>query len=114
LDFTDLKGGNFEKAKKYISDYSDFEFPRNSVYWRALMDFKRIRNLILHQGGEISKTDKHIIRIIQKYSGLKENELEYKIALSMDFINRVAITINSFFAEFGELNQDILKSQKTT
>lgn len=109
LEVTDLKGSNFTKTKKYISDYSDFEFPRNSNYWRELMDFKRVRNLILHCGGEIRKGDNNINRIISDYSELEEGRLEYKVAFSMDFIIRVADTIKLFFKEFAKRNSDVFK-----
>ena len=96
LDINDLKGKGIEQARNYLIKVAGIDFPSNEI-WSEIMNFKDIRNFIVHNEGILNKSKK--AEKIRGYIGRRQDIFidGDKIILSSDYCKHVINIIAEFF-----------------
>lgn len=99
ITVADLKGQNYiDRASDYISKVLPAEFPASSAEWREIQVFRRVRNYIVHNAGEVSResTDRNSIEdYARQHPDLLRLDAD-KIALEPLFCTRVLQVFRTF------------------
>jgi len=94
----DLKGGLYERNKKFLRAIGGFDKP-NDRSWESIGDIYALRNTIAHHGGivEGSNTEKRVMSLMNKVPGIsipsagmlniEKSFCEHSISTVQDFID---------------------------
>ena len=100
---SDLKGQGITLYKNYLKKYSGFAFPDNSQYWQDINRYNELRNIIIHNAGEIDNpADQRYAKIkdfIDKNTNIALNEYN-QIIISEEFMREVVRNIRGFLIDF--------------
>lgn len=98
----DLKAnGIIETAKKYLEIVIGIKFPSSGTTWQEIKQVQRIRNLFVHNDGQLkgSEGDKRPIKqYINNSQFLKLDQYE-RIIITKGFSDHCLLLFNKFFAE---------------
>ena len=116
LSISHIKGQNYiDKAKVYFSKVLCARFPSNSKEWQEIQIYRRIRNCIVHNGGEI-KENTADRRAIEQF--IKTNEglvsiTDDRIFLTKGFCEKMLDTTQGFFNLLGESLVDFVNQNES-
>jgi len=103
LKVNEISGSAIERSKTYLTKLAGIRIG-NDVSWSGLRDLAKIRNIVLHAGGEIARPDlKEDIRRLQaQYPGgilLQEPWLGApdEIRISLSFCKQMLTEVEQFF-----------------
>ena len=100
IKINDLKGDGIFRAKIYLKKVVGIEFPDQSTSWEDIVDYNKIRNIIVHNNGKLddSQKSKRIEEFIKKKSSIKLNNLKF-IKFNDNFSLEIISTIKEFLDE---------------
>jgi hypothetical protein len=106
LRHQDLRGDGLRRASDFIEKVCDLPFQRRKETWDELMTMGKIRNVIIHRGGDIGPNaeaqndDRAIWTYIEKNAskGISTNEGNC-LRLGQDFCKHALAVIYKFFDE---------------
>ncbi|MED3821394.1 hypothetical protein ABE112_29030 [Priestia aryabhattai] len=111
VKYSSISGKGIEKAKVYLSDVVQLNFPSGSQEWQKINDYQNIRNCFAHSEGIVKDEDKKLIRSIEKLDNVNvqgDVVIGKSIILSKDFISNFIETIKAFWEMIEEPYLEIL------
>ncbi len=109
LSFSDLSGKGIDRAINYLEKVASLDVHKTSSEWNHIKSIQKIRNLIVHQDGNLKdhqgnpvKAAIDYVNKIESLSGDKE------IIIEKGFLSHV---IEKYDSYFSLLNQSILASK---
>lgn len=101
ISHTDIKGNGIFKAKTYLKKVAKIEFPDQITSWGNIVNYNKIRNLIVHNDGllDSEKKYKEMKKLIETNELLITISEQRKIMLSEKSCPEVIKDIESFFKE---------------
>lgn len=110
---SDLKGGIFERSRKYLECFSKFTNPSKEV-WDLINCIYEVRNILVHNNGFIHdsrKSAKYIRQFINKRSDISETNDLIKLEASFCFF--ALETVSLFLTSLREEVQRLCNNVKT-
>jgi len=114
VKYGSLSGKGIEKAKVYLSDVVNLDFPSNSQEWQKIKDYQNIRNCFAHSEGIINEGDKKLIHSVEKIDSVSiigyeaDITMGRSIHLEKDFINNLINTLKDFWVLIEEQYLELL------
>jgi len=99
LEISDIRDKGIFAAKTYIEKVANFPFPEQSSYWKDICVYNKIRNCIVHRGGQIADRDKKLIEKFTKRKLSIDLILEKDISLSEGFCLKLVNIMEDFLEE---------------
>jgi hypothetical protein len=105
----DISGRGIKKSEKYLKKVIKIDFPSDSKHWKALEDYSKIRNVLIHSDGLFPNNNKEFSSLLTKYRGLNlhtyYDENNY-ITLEKEFVLDVLENVRNFFLQLQkEMNK---------
>lgn len=103
VHYSDMKGRGIERAQRYLKKIVGIVFPDRSPVWTEILRYKDLRNIIVHNGGEVgvAKDDERSKRVkdyIEKKASIHLDN-QGRIQLTLDFTLGVIDAMERFFEE---------------
>ncbi|MFE3898339.1 MULTISPECIES: hypothetical protein [unclassified Priestia] len=111
VKFKSINGKGIERAKTYLSDVVQLNFPSDSKEWNLISDYQNIRNCFAHSEGIVTKDDNKVMKSVQKLKALGVNGDDFlgkSIYLHKEFIFNFIKVINSFWRMIEDQYLEIL------
>ena len=94
LELSDINGKGIQQASIYLKKVLRVNFPNNSKEWKYIKNANLIRNCIVHNNGDISKSrnEKKIRNIVDDMSSININEIDHihlESKFCLEFIDNV-------------------------
>jgi len=99
IEISDIRDKGIFAAKTYIEKVANFPFPEQSSYWKDICVYNKIRNCIVHRGGQIADRDKKLIEKFTKRKLSIDLILEKDISLSEGFCLKFVNIMEDFLEE---------------
>lgn len=102
LDIKDITGQGIVRAQSYLKKVMNVDFPDNSQQWNDIMGYNVIRNLIVHNDGELgdNETSKKVKAFVQGKTSVQI--IDDKLQLQQEFCIGFIKTINGFMDSLVE------------
>ena len=99
ISYDDLKGSLFERSRKFLETFGEFQKPRQRL-WELVGYFYNIRNIFIHNGGilEGSVPEKRIRHLMKQVPGLSNPSMGV-FEIERSFCEFTIETISEFFKE---------------
>lgn len=100
IKLTDLRGEGIVRAKNYLKKVVKIDFPDQTPSWDDIIMYNRMRNFIVHNGGQLDNNDqaKQVESFISARPSITLDHLR-NIQFSKDFCGEVINTLRSFFGD---------------
>ncbi|MBD1222762.1 hypothetical protein [Virgibacillus halodenitrificans] len=106
VKLSDLKHSGIGRAKNYLSKVCNIDFPSRTDAWNQITNYQKIRNIITHQGNEISikKSEKTNISLFNSVVGIRlvDRVMHYEVKFDEEFCEGFSKILYSFFASLEE------------
>lgn len=76
LSLKDISGNGIYRSSNYLKKVCDISSCFGSKEWHTIMDFNKIRNVLVHSDGVFPKENIRLTKIISKYKEISLYELE--------------------------------------
>jgi hypothetical protein len=97
LNLDELRGNGIVRAHNYLSRVCEIKVPKGK-YWRELLDYNALRNVIVHPDGE--ENHRTLLGLIRENPYLEKDSLD--IYLAAPFCREVIASARDFFAQLEE------------
>ncbi|MCY8473303.1 hypothetical protein [Bacillus halotolerans] len=107
----ELKGNGIQRASSFIKKVKKEYFPDDTKEWNFIQNANKIRNCIVHCGGDIEKAkEPEIVR--NAVNGLKNVKVDIhnNILLNEDFCTEFIDVVDKFLSDLYRIDSEILKS----
>lgn len=111
VKFNSINGKGIEKAKVFLSDVVNLNFPSNSPEWQRINDYQYVRNCFAHSEGIVNDEDKKLISSIERLENVSikgDVVLGKNIILEKHFIFNFIETIKVFWEKIEEQYLELL------
>jgi hypothetical protein len=105
LILNDISGKGIKQSEKYLKKVIKIDFPSDAKQWKAIEDYSKIRNILIHSDGLFPNNNKEFSSLITKYRGLNNrtyyDENNY-ITLEKEFVLDVLEDVRNFFLQLQQ------------
>ena len=97
----EYSGNGIEKVKKYFNRVLEIPFPSETQEWNKIQIYKKIRNIIVHNGGKVRKieSNENLMSFINNEKFISLDNFN-RIHLEPEFVNTVLYTFENFIVNF--------------
>jgi hypothetical protein len=88
LELKDISGNGIFKSSLYLKKVCGIKIPFQSDNWNKLIEFNKVRNMLVHTDGILKKSNTNLIKVCEKYEGIiltDFTESEYSVSITMNY-----------------------------
>jgi hypothetical protein len=99
IDLTDIKDKGIERSTCYLEKVVGINTFKSSHEWNNIRNIHKLRNVFVHQNGQIENTKKEVIDFINRIDSLK---LENEVIINKGYLSFVVDIYKSYFKLLNE------------
>lgn len=114
LSVKDLSGQGIQQAINYLRKVHQIEYPlENSIEWMRLQSVSKLRNCIVHNGGRLDESPRHV-QEIKKYistePGVSLDADTNEIVLNREYCEKALRTVTKFLHAIDKATDKEIKT----
>ncbi|MCY8718430.1 hypothetical protein [Bacillus sp. S10C12M] len=111
IELDDLRGDGIKRASLFIKKVKKENFPDDTKEWHFIQNANKIRNCLVHCGGDIDKAKKpnKVRNAVNELKNVTEG-IHNNILLNENFCTEFIDVVEKFLCDLYRINSEILKS----
>jgi len=102
LELEDIAGNGIFRAKAYLEKVAHVDFPDTHPSWSDILNFNRVRNVIVHAQGNLRDANKKLLNYVSQNKNIDTDQHD-NIRLTRAFVEGALKSVEVFFLELSRI-----------